>query len=425
MTIAVEIPTDRDPCWWEEAIIKKRLRLAAGICVLSAGLFVGSAGGAIAAADTETGSAPQSQSAEGPGPEVGAAVAPGKKVAHPLKTTLQATVQGVATTLRSIKKFGQQYSSSKEPAATGPAAATETVVEAAAPAVDPSATEVDPNAADVTMMAADVPAAPPAANPMAPVATVVEPVANAVTTVAGVVGSVPAAVIALPTSPTPVTDAITTVQEMLTTVTNAVIPLAQIPSDLYTMLSVPTVTATTTVGGGVGPSATGPLLANRATQSLQSEAIVLAGGMALPADIVALDTRNDIELAGLSYQLPASGIAPTLQDATAPSALGTFLENTVSALFVPASLSALAAVALPGVAGLLIICSLGMRIGYRQAKALFEMRRAGIAIFAGSGPLGVVRSGSLIALRRPDKALRVVRPSASGGSAGPRRLAAS
>jgi hypothetical protein len=190
------------------------------------------------------------------------------------------------------------------------------------------------------------------------------------------------------------------------------------------MLSVPTVTATTIIGGGVDPSAIGPLLANRATQSLQSGPIVLAGGMALPADIVQLATRGDIELAGMSYQLPASGIAPAPQDATTPSALGSFLENTVSALFVPASLSALAAVALPGVAGLLIICSLGMRIGYRQAKALFEMRRAGIAIFAGSGPLGVVRSGSLIALRRPDKALRVVRPSASGVSAG-QHLAAS
>jgi hypothetical protein len=395
--------------------------------VLSAGLFVGSAGGAIAAADTEsTGSAPQSQSAEGSGPEVGA-TAPATKVANPLKTTLQATVKGVTTTLRSIKKFGEQYSSSKEPAAT-PAVAAETVVdpEAAAPVVDPAATEVDPNAVapEATVMAADVPAVPPAANPLAPAAVVVEPVANAVTTVAGVVGSVPAAVLALPTSPTPVTDAITTVQEMLTTVTNAVVPLAQIPSDLYTMLSVPTVTATTTIGGGVDPSAIGPLLANRATQSLQSGPIVLAGGMALPADIVQLATRGDIELAGMSYQLPASGIAPAPQDATTPSALGSFLENTVSALFVPASLSALAAVALPGVAGLLIICSLGMRIGYRQAKALFEMRRAGIAIFAGSGPLGVVRSGSLIALRRPDKALRVVRPSASGVSAG-QHLAAS
>jgi hypothetical protein len=82
-------------------------------------------------------------------------------------------------------------------------------------------------------------------------------------------------------------------------------------------------------------------------------------------------------------------------------------------------LSALAAVALPGVGGLLIICGLGTRLGYRQAKALLEVRRAGIAVFAGPGPLGVVRADSLIALRprasgvRPDRALRVVRSGTS------------
>ena len=45
---------DEVPCWWEEIISTKRLRLAAGICVLAAGLFIGSAGGAIAWADTES-----------------------------------------------------------------------------------------------------------------------------------------------------------------------------------------------------------------------------------------------------------------------------------------------------------------------------------------------------------------------------------
>ncbi len=432
MTMAVEIPTDRDTCWWEEAIITTRLRFAAGICVLSAGLFVGSAGGAIAAADTEsTGSAPQSQSAEGPSTEVGAAAAPAKKVAHPLRTTLQATVQGVASTLRSIRKFGQQHSATPDPGDTE-LAATNTVVdpEASAPAVDPSAA-VDPNvfASSETEVVSET--TPPATDPLAPMSTVVEPVRNAVATVATVVGSVPAAVMALPTSPTPVTDAITTVQEMLTSVTNAVVPLAQIPGDLYTMLSVQTVTATTTIGGGVIPGAA-PVLANRATQSLQSAPIVLTGGMALPAAIVPVQTFGDIELTGLSNVLPASGIASPLQDVFRHVGIGSFLEHTVSALFVPASLSALAAVALPGVGGLLIICALGMRIGYRQAKALFEVRRAGIAAFAGPGPLGVVRSGSLIALHsraagvRPHRALRVVRPATSGSvSSEPRHLAAS
>ena len=141
--------------------------------------------------------------------------------------------------------------------------------------------------------------------------------------------------------------------------------------------------------------------------------------MALPANIAPLATLGDIAMTGLNNELPASGTASPAQNVIAQSGLGSFLEHTVSALLVPASLSALAAVALPGVGGLLIICALGMRIGYRQAKALFEVRRAGIAGFAGPGPLGVVRSGSLIALRpralgvRPDRALRIVRPDTS------------
>jgi hypothetical protein len=413
-----------------------RLRLVAGVCVLSGGLFVGSAGSAaIAWADTDAsdGGGVQSQTAEEPDADVGPASPTVKKFPHPLQTTMQVTVKTVTTTLRSIQKFGEQYSPAKGHDATVPAPVNPVVdAEASVPAVDPSATEVDPNgvAPDVTMVASE--STPPAANPLAPVSTVAGPVTKAVVTVAGVVGSVPAAVMALPTSPTPVTDAITTVQEMLTLVTDAIVPLTQLPADLYTMLSVPTVTGSTTVGGGVSTDPAGPVLARRAAQPLSVAPIVLAGGMALPADVVPPETRGDIELAGLSSELPASGIAPVAQDGIAQSGLGSFLEHAVSALFVPASLSALAAVALPGVAGLLIICSLGMRIGYRQAKALFEVRRAGMAIFAGPGPLGVVRSGSLIALhghgvgRRPDRALRVVRPSTSGGIAsGPRHLAAS
>jgi hypothetical protein len=52
----------------------------------------------------------------------------------------------------------------------------------------------------------------------------------------------------------------------------------------------------------------------------------------------------------------------------------------------------------PGIGGLLIVCAAGIRVGYRQAKAGLALRASGIARFAGPGPMGVVRSGSLIAL---------------------------
>jgi hypothetical protein len=77
----------------------------------------------------------------------------------------------------------------------------------------------------------------------------------------------------------------------------------------------------------------------------------------------------------------------------------------------PVSLAALAALALPGAGGLTILTAAGVRVGYRQAKAGFALRTAGIAGFArpGAVPLGVVRSGSVVV--RP-RALPVVRAGA-------------
>ena len=92
---------------------------------------------------------------------------------------------------------------------------------------------------------------------------------------------------------------------------------------------------------------------------------------------------------------------------TAPSPLAarmgehqSFIDRAFGALLVPLSLWALATGALPGLAGLVVMFGAGIRVGYRNAKAGFAMRVSGIARFAGTGPLGVVRSGSLIALHR-------------------------
>ncbi len=437
MTIAVELPTDWMPCWWEDVIITTRLRFAAGVCVLSTGLLIGSAGGAIAWADTDAGSEPSasstsSQGVEGATAGVTTASEPTKPVARPL----QATLQNLTTMLRSFRKLANQQAVDRKSGQTEsavPSAEENTEASGAATTdVSSAAPETTAVASDETAVATHSnvvppvtnPLAPvatvvePATNPLAPISTVVEPVTNAVARVVNVFASVPAGLMALPTSPTPITDVITLIQEMLTSVTDVVVTLAQLPSNLYSMLAfLPTETATST--GGVNPDVSAPVVATRASQSLEVAPIFLAGGMALPADIAPLETLGDIATTGLSNELPASGIASPAQNVIVRSGLGSFLEHTVRALFVPASLSALAAVALPGVGGLLIICALGTRLGYRQAKALLEVRRAGIAVFAGPGPLGVVRTDSLIALRprasgvRPDRALRVVRSETS------------
>src|ERR671936_2060817 len=69
-------------------------------------------------------------------------------------------------------------------------------------------------------------------------AKVVDPVANVVITLANVIVSVPGVIAALPGSPTPVYDVIAAVQAMLTSVADAIVPLAQLPSDLFSLLGV-------------------------------------------------------------------------------------------------------------------------------------------------------------------------------------------
>ena len=83
----------------------------------------------------------------------------------------------------------------------------------------------------------------PSTNPVAPVAPVVQPVSkvvqpvtNAVATLADTTLSVPAVLVSLPTSTMPVADVITMIQDMLISVTDAVVLLAQVPSDLYSLL---------------------------------------------------------------------------------------------------------------------------------------------------------------------------------------------
>lgn len=394
--------------------------------MLSAGLLVGSAAGAVAWASPDSPDAgTQTAAAAGPSPDAAAVppATPAQKSPPPrlLPAIMQFTAQTVTNTLRSMQKLGQQQLANSR-GSDKQSAASNTVVDAKATAPEsgvPSLPAADPNAvaSNETMLAADLPPVPPATDPLAPAAAVAGPMANAVGGVATALGAVPARLMALPASPTPISDAIATLQDTLTGVTNAVVPLVNLPSDLYTKFYAPTITATSTVSGGVNPDVTTPLLGARAAQPDQAAPIFLAGGMALPGDIAPPETLRDIVTTGLSNQLPVSGIATPARDVVVQSGLGSFLEHTVSALFVPASLSALAALALPGVGGLLIICGLGTRLGYRQAKALLEVRRAGIAVFAGPGPLGVVRAGSLIALHprgvRPDRTLRVVRSETS------------
>ena len=100
-----------------------------------------------------------------------------------------------------------------------------------------------------------------------------------------------------------------------------------------------------------------------------------------------------------------------------PAGVQKFFRQAFRELVKSPSLAALAATALPGVAGILILTAAGVRLGYRQAKAQLALKAAGIARFA-PGPIGVVRSGSFVSVaKRPTRVVRparTVRPAPTG-----------
>lgn len=248
----------------------------------------------------------------------------------------------------------------------------------------------------------------------------IEPITNAFTTVVQVMGTVPYTLAALPTSKTPIRDVITSVQYMLTTVADAMVPIVYVPRNLYTlMVTVPPVEL---------PVFAGPITSERPTPVPAPES-PLFGPQAspvpysAPADAPLFGTMTPRAAlgaavsSGLNTPLSVAGTVPAAPETVKSSDAKSFLDHVVSAVLVPASLTALAALALPGVAGLLIIVAAGIRLGYRQAKAAFVMRASGIARFAGSGPVGVVRSGSFITLRqraRGPRTKRAVCPQSAG-----------
>ncbi len=119
-------------------------------------------------------------------------------------------------------------------------------------------------------------------------------------------------------------------------------------------------------------------------------------GSPTPADALASDFSLDEVITSLTSML--QGAAPVLADAWRPfNAKATPTQKAVTAL-VAMSLWALISAALPGLGGLFAVGATGVRIGYRQAKAGITLRTTELARFAKAGPIGTVRSGSLVSV---------------------------
>jgi hypothetical protein len=214
----------------------------------------------------------------------------------------------------------------------------------------------------------------------------------------------------------PASDVVALVQHMLSSVVGAVVLLAQLPSDLFAfLLGIAGVQPVVRELGGIH----GRGLSAAAGASVASRllGLPLAGISGPPlAGVSGLPVTDEptgvatLDVIALGRASAVSGMAPLAPDGASPMGVQSSFRHVFSGLLLPVSLWALAAGALPGAGGLVILTVAGVRVGYRQAKAGAALRTVGIALFARPGPLGVVRPMALCVVR--PRALRVVRPGA-------------
>ena len=264
----------------------------------------------------------------------------------------------------------------------------------------------------------------PVPDVVAPAPDVVAPVPDVVAPVPDVVAPVPDVVAPVPDVVTPISDIIVFLKNMLTAAASAVVPLTQLQCDLFSWFSsLFGIASVQPVVVGLGGAAGAGLSEASADASVAPQSplvralagirgVPLAGkatGVAAPEGIAAFTFGAMTQIGRAS---PLAGVAPLAPNGAIPTDVQPFFRDACE-LLIRVSLWTLAAAALPGLGGLLILTATGVRIGYRQAKAGFAVRPAGIASFAPAGALGAVRSGSLIVVH--PRALRVVRPGVSAG----------
>lgn len=247
------------------------------------------------------------------------------------------------------------------------------------------------------------PVTSPLTTPPPTTSTWLKPVSTALAAVVTSIASVPGMIIALPTSLTPVADVISSLQGMLTSVAGAVTSFTQLPAEFSAFLGVNPNT-TPSIGGAAGhrtipgafagssvPVLTAPDLAQLLLPTVEPGTV--AAFDALPATAI----PADVAATGVSQGVSTSGLPLLGHTRTGSTGVLSTVERVIGAFVASVSITALAAFALPGLSALLAACAAGTGIGYRQARAGATLPSL-TARFVGSGPLGVVRSGSRIQL---------------------------
>ena len=394
-----------------------RVCFAAGVCLLAAGLLMG--GRAVAVAVPGLGGS-GSNGDGGTNDSVQGGPTAGGPVGH-VTDTVRQTIQGVTGTPGSPAQPGQQPStgptstpgSAAQPGqqpSTGPTSilgsGRQPVQQPSTGATSPKAqaggtdtedqehaglvpAHPNPVAAVPNVVASVTNAVAPATDVVAPVTDVIAPVSDVIApgqympTVAGAVvgltqppsdlssfllgiaGVAPVTDVVAPLTNAvvaPVFDVIAPGQYM-PTVAGAVVPLTQPPSDLSSLLL--GIAGVAPVGDGTGGIHRPGLAAAAGGSGASSVPLVLplAGISGVPvAGNATRFATLDVTLIGRVSAL--SGMAPQAPNGAFPMGAEPYFPNVFDELLLIASLWALAAVALPGIGGLVILTLAGVRMGY-------------------------------------------------------------
>ena len=382
-------------------------RTAAASCLLAAGMVV-TTGGAPAFADPGSGATDGATAgATSGGPDTTTQPRPLARVTQSVRTTLDEVTTTLAASRQRLRQSlaGQTGTAKESPLATVSSGLAETtpITRTVTGVLDTTQTPRTPT--DDSVIA-------PAAGAAVP--DVASPVIDAFASTANQLASIPASAtttalttvtslvdpvtteLSIASLTAPIPDVIASLQELLTATTDAFAPLTALPSDLASLFAVAGTSPTSpSVGSGVAASG----LPGAAPPQLIQLLTGTPDGIRTDANAVVPTPPIDVA-AALGRASSASTSAQVAPDGVAPGGVSAFFGSGAGLIAIVAvSLAALAAAAVPGVAGLLASAAAGVRLGHRQAKAQMAIRASGIARFAVGGPVGVVRSGTLVSLR--------------------------
>jgi hypothetical protein len=370
-------------------VVTLHFRFAAGVFVIAAGLLLG--GGTVAVADP-FGSGPNGN--DGNSPSQGSLTR--NSAVGDVADTVRETVRDVTGTVGSAGQTGHQPS-------TGP---TSTFGSGRQPSPGPTSPTTGAGGTDTEDQKEDAVRVPKAPNPVAAVPNLVAPVTDAVAPVTDAVAPVTDAVAPVPNLAAPVTDAVAPVTDAVAPVIDAVapvidavapvpdvagavVPLTQLPFDLSSfLLSTAGVAPVVDGFGGIDGDGLG-IAAGVSGASQVPLVLPLAGTPGAPTAGSAATGVASLDVMALGGLSLLSGMAPLAPHDIVPMGEQSYFQRAWE--FLRASMWALAAVALPGVGGLVIITAVGVRVAYGPRTGSAS-RPADIARFARRGPLGIVRS---------------------------------